>query len=212
MTVRSCVCLSLWMGRRSQHNCTPFDQGHLHIRHNCFMPSHNGCPLLSPMPASFHINNGFTGLGLLVYIHHSIQSEAVCKTPGHTLKRTNHLRHQTDYICSRSPQFSVSLHWCKTHSWTVKSRIITILVFVYFESLETPAMIISLAFLLQHLPCSTEEEMEIQQPTSLLGHICLHISCRLCTGTHDHHGHMARQVSQTVPGHRTLYTYVMNWT
>lgn len=75
---RSCVCLSLWMRRRWQQNCTPFDQGHIHIRHNCFVPSHDCCPLPSPMLASFHMNNGFPGLSLLVYIHHSIESEAVC--------------------------------------------------------------------------------------------------------------------------------------
>lgn len=84
-------------------------------------------------------------------------------TNKHRQRRRNQSRPQSGHIhlCSLQLTF-VSLHRLRIHTSCKLWRTMTNF------------------FLLQHLLCSTEDAMEVEQPTSLFGHDCVHTSRKLC--------------------------------
>lgn len=135
-----------------------------------------------PLLVSLHISESVLFPSVLASVYTLIQevagrTELVFILPRHTQRWRSHFCHQLGYFCWCPLQFSGSLYRCTTHPWTVGSALLC--------TLETPKMAISPAFPFQHLPCSIEDEMVIQQPTFYFGHGHFYTSCRLCPDTQE---------------------------
>lgn len=95
----------------------------------------------------------------------------------HNERTRNHSHHSLGYICLSAPMYNAQT----TESTLLPDRFY----FVLFYNLETATMPLSRTLLLLHLPCGAEDGMEIEQPTSLLGHGCFRTFCELQPSAHD---------------------------
>lgn len=120
-------------------------------------------------------------------------------------RRRNRLHHQQGYVCLCSACLC-------THVGHIHGLFLCFLSSFPFGDVNSAILPV---FHIRHLLCSTEVEMEVQNPSSVLGHGLFHTSCRQCPGIHGPEstpstrlGHGLRNVPE--PG--TVVFTLFKWT